>query len=434
VLQLRREAGPVEPTTYRLSWTGNDGTFSSPSSIVLPLRETTPLTVSIAPRTAAAHSAILNVHDPASGSVVARSLATVIVAERLDAGSHVAGFEGRVALMRAAHHFWNVPAKTSALSVDLTVSRGAMRAILTPPGTRSPSQYPDSHYRMLPPGTYHFTVPDPAPGIWSVTLTNDSPFNETKRSSMSTSEAQYTVTASALAASLTVTDTDGRAMLAASNHGARIEEPSVKQSWGTLTSRHARFKPDGTLEPFEIQVPQGASVLIVTAGTIDELGPATASAPGVDLYVYDCTTGECFAHDFAFPATHKQRVVVRRPYAGRWVAMVGGPSFPSAGSYAIDAVVATELGSQTVSLGRSLDSDEHWTGRVATERSRPTTESVRVYELFDKAIERREAQEPWVSKDDFQKLTNRPVALAIAIDSALPSSEGTLGTPGERPR
>ena len=51
---LERTSGPAKPLTFALSWQGNDGTFSSPSSIVLPVNKPVELRVSIEARSLAA--------------------------------------------------------------------------------------------------------------------------------------------------------------------------------------------------------------------------------------------------------------------------------------------------------------------------------------------------------------------------------------------
>ncbi|HET9834262.1 MAG TPA: S8 family serine peptidase, partial [Vicinamibacterales bacterium] len=65
VIRFRRESGRAEPVSYRLSWTGNTGAFAADGAIKLPVHETVSLPVTVNIRSAGAHSAILNLHDPA---------------------------------------------------------------------------------------------------------------------------------------------------------------------------------------------------------------------------------------------------------------------------------------------------------------------------------------------------------------------------------
>src|ERR1051325_225108 len=194
---FRRDAGPVGPVEYKLSWTGNDGTFNTEPSIILPLGKTISLPVAITPRTASTHSAILNLHDPATQAIVSRTMAAIVVPERLKVPESVAQFEGRVPLLRSNNHFWEVPTGTSAISLDLTVKRGVAKTFMLPSNFMPQTyyKYPFSINRPLPVGTYHFEISNPVPGTWGLEIINDSAvwgFKDPKL--VSTEELQYSLT------------------------------------------------------------------------------------------------------------------------------------------------------------------------------------------------------------------------------------------------
>src|SRR5215213_11829707 len=60
-----RTDGPGGTRKYNLSWVDNDGTFSSAASISLPKNSPVTLVVNINPTSSGAHSALLNLDDPA---------------------------------------------------------------------------------------------------------------------------------------------------------------------------------------------------------------------------------------------------------------------------------------------------------------------------------------------------------------------------------
>jgi len=406
--QLRREAGPSEPISYRLSWTGNDGTFSSATSILLPLNRTIPLAVSISPTTETVHSAILNVHDPKTNAILLRSMATVVVPKRLDGSTHIARFEGSVALLHVANAFWKVTPDTAAISVELKIKRGNLRAIIQPSvDSQYPHKFPASLRRTLTPGAYHFQLPEPSPGIWSLNLANDSAFREENRELISTGAADYEVIVRQLDVSLTVSSS-----LLIRNNGAELAEPQVKESWGRVTTTKSRFSSNGLAKPIEIEVPGNSSALIVNG---EMLGDKTE---GLDLYLYDCTTGECFSHDFALPSAHNQQLIVRNPYAGRWIAMVGTPSFLASGSFQIETITVAAQGSRTTSLEGSLKPEKTRSISLDPLGTPPTPDAVRVYELFDESLQRDLVHYPWLKKEDLQKLIGLPPALGMAIDTS----------------
>jgi subtilisin family serine protease len=425
-LRLRRDAGPSAPTKYRLSWTGNDGTFATQRSIVLALGETVSLPLTIVPRSLGAHSAILNLHEPVTDAIVVRSLASIVVPERFEPPRFTARFEGRLPLMRTASHFLEVPVHTAALSFELTVTHGSVGTIIVPSLGIEPKLYmnktPRSIFRTLPNGTYHFVIANPSPGTWSFNVSNESAWNEPDSTLVSTQEAQYSLEVRALDVLITANGTDKEGTLIV-NRGATIAEPVLKESSGTITSQHTIFSPDGQANRFDIQVPIDSAALIVNARTLAGAARSRLLTRDLELYLYDCTTGECFSEDFALPAAQQQQLVIRNPHPGRWVAMVNGaPSFPATGSFVIEAIVVAERGSKTISLRTALPYGSQRTVPPDAQGDWPFANSVRVYELFDEAAERSETQQSWVIRPDVDKLTGRPSALGITYSKRGPSN------------
>jgi hypothetical protein len=146
---------------------------------------------------------------------------------------------------------------------------------------------------------------------------------------------------------------------------------------------------------------------------LGEAGKSPEAIKGLDLYLYDCTIGECFSQDFALPSSNEQRLVVRKPASGRWVVMIGAPSFPSAGAFAIEGIVVVAQGSKTINLGQPLRPNETRTVSLNNPGTGPSTNAIRVYELFDGAVSRAETEQPWVDTSDLEKLSGRPAALGI---------------------
>jgi subtilisin family serine protease len=422
-IELRREDGPSAPTRYRLSWTGNDETFSTAPEMTLPLQQWVRLPITVKPRTVGAHSAILNLHEPATGAIVLRSLATIIAAESLTSPPYTARFEGRLALLRSTSHFWRVPANTAALSLELTVTRGSIQTGLVASHGLSMhlfDKYPSvSVQRTLSPGTYHFVLPDPAAGTWSLYVANRSAVREDKTEKVSTEDAEYALSVRAYDTSMKLEATGTRQALVLSNHGVQLSDPVIKQSWGRLSSHRVGTRSDGLLKPIEIEVPENSSALVLRARS-EERGGNRAHRNGVDLYLYDCTSGECFLHDMGIPIANEQHVTVRMPHVGRWVAMVNGsPSFPSTEGASLDVLVIANQGSEVTNLGSSLtSSEERLVQTYAHDEAKPFEDAVCVYEIFDRALERAETFEPWVSKQDLARLSStRPVALGILVRS-----------------
>src|SRR5262249_51160008 len=97
--------------TFTLIWVGNDGTFSSASSITLPMHTDVPLTVTIHPTTTGVHSAILNLSTPESDGFVYQVLNVVVAAEQLNLGNSYTDTVSTSTSKADAHGvFFNVPA------------------------------------------------------------------------------------------------------------------------------------------------------------------------------------------------------------------------------------------------------------------------------------------------------------------------------------
>ena len=414
-LTLRRNAGSSTPTEYRISWTGNDGSFSTSKSIVLPLGQPVSLTVTISPRTATIHSAILNLHELTSDAIVSRTLHTIIVPERLNAASHSVSFNSRIGLMKESTHFWYLEKQTALLSFDLTVRRGAVRASIIPPHTMDRHRKPLGGTFTFTKGTYHFDFVNPNAGTWNMIVRNDTAESEPDQKLVSTEEAEYSLTVSGHGASFAPGKTKPASKLIV-NQGSKIAEPVVRQSWAKLTSYQSVFDPNGVRKGFEINVAPDSSALIVDAKIGGQTSNNAGSAQGLDLYLYECTTGECFLYDPARPAAEQKQIVVRNPVAGRWVAMVGAPLFPANGSFTVDAFVVAQKGSKTIILENPLAVGEERSLKIENAEPKPFAEAVHVYELFDEALERAQSEHPWGKKADLDKLQIRPAAIAIAIE------------------
>ena len=110
----------VGTRTYNLSWTGNDGTFSTAASIALPLNSPTDLTVTVHPTSAGTHSAILNLDDPSTVGIDKQTLNTVVAAEQFTAANEYSiTHSGTIGRNQVTSYFYNVPANTPAFKVDL---------------------------------------------------------------------------------------------------------------------------------------------------------------------------------------------------------------------------------------------------------------------------------------------------------------------------
>lgn len=413
---LRRESGPAQPVTYRLAWTADDGTFSTASTITLPLHETRPLTVNIDVKHPGAHSGLLTLHDLSTGSIAFRTQATVVAAERVQPSNGSARVAGTVAPMHQDAHYLDVPRGAGAIAFELEVSRGVVSTTVLQAHGLTSNYYMHVHPMdifPLGPGTYHLLMPNPEAGTWTVRLKNTSVHFPARLElgPRDDRQASYALTMRVLEASIRAgSASGGRVGLELANAGSRIAEPAIDAWAGTMKTHRSAFA-SGLPRLVEIDVPAGAATLWLHLRT-------EAAATGTELFLYDCTTGECFSYDVGFPAGPSHRLAVRKPAAGRWVAAINAAPYPtSAGSFVLDEVITVGTAvrrSSSVSRSTGARWKEVFDELPASPEVRSGT-TVILFELMDAAAERTEATRPWNPHPRFVKLRDRPVAIASTI-------------------
>lgn len=416
-LGLTRESGPPDPVTYRVSWTGNDGSFSTASSIRLPFGKQVflPLTVSL--RTPGVHSAIVNLHDSRTNAVVFRAAATIVASERFDPPDRTVRFAGALTTMRTEAHFVSVPEHAAALSVELEVLRGSVTATLLPNhGLHRPYYehlFPTAG-RTFAPGKYRVVVAQPPPGTWSLSMSNDSAWRGGPEASGTSEEAAYSVTFQILRASITSRPMAGSQIAVdAINQGAELRDPVFETSIGTLTSHRGALSTNGLPAQIEIEVPPGAATLSLHLRRADPGGPA------LELYLYDCTSGECFSYDFTVPAAAEQTMVVRQPAGGRWVAAVNAAPFPvEPGSFVLDEVITGPPRRHRPASSVRRAFATQWTETLDvrhTETDAASGSRVLSCELIDAAIERDGKIHAWENRAGLPNLAERSIAIGTAL-------------------
>ena len=338
-----RTSGGGGATTFKLSWVGNDGTFSSPTSVSLGKNSPATVKVAINPKSAGAHSAILNLDDPSTPGIDHQTLNTVVAAEQFTtANNYTVEKRGTIGRNQTTSYFFNVPAGTPAFKVDLagggaTPGAGQIRFLryhpygvgvdsnssvqcYTPPVGGCSTGSPSSR-----------TVSDPQAGVWEVTV-------EARRTSDAES-APYTLTASVLGATVSP-DPDVIDSAAAGSTISRSYE--IDNLFGEFTGRAVGTTfgsarrgqesiSDGAQSTREVDVRAGSSSLRATIGGTSDAGA------DLDLLVYNCTSGSCALAGSSADGDSEESVTVTNPAAGRWVVVVDGYAVP-AGSTTYDYV------------------------------------------------------------------------------------------------
>jgi hypothetical protein len=357
----------------------------------------------------------LNVLDSKSGAIVARTMTTVVAAVRLEP-SRPLRLTGVVPLMQSAAQYISVPEGAGAIAIELEVVRGSLGALILPSHGMMREYY--GHVwpqggRTFTAGHYSLVLPAPAPGVWTVTLMNDSASREQDRSLVSTTDAAYAVSIRLLSASVEVQRVLGdRAVVRVVNGGAPLGETALDTAAGTLRTVEGTTMANGLPNQFDIDVPAGAHTLALhVSGSND--------AARLELYLYDCTSGECFSYDFTVPAAREQSLVVRDPTPGRWILAVNGAPFPSTRTrFVVDEIVAGAAHRQLSAATELRSAGARWSATVDLPRDRwhrDGTTSIVLVELVDAATERGDVMHPWENRRGLTNFADRPAAIAKAV-------------------
>jgi subtilisin family serine protease len=358
-----RTSGGGGTITYALSWVGNDGTFSSASSIALPLNKPVQLPVRVSAGSEGIHSAVLNVDDRSNAGVEYQTLNTVVAADQFTAaGNYSVTKTGTIDRNQAKSFFFAVPANTPAFKVDMQAGGdsglGQVRFLrFHPYGVGIDSNSSLSCYNPPVPGgscpgggPSSRTASNPQAGVWEVTV-------EARRTS-DVESAPYTLTASILGASVSPNPD----IIPSATVGVPVSRSyTLTNLFGAFTGRAVgttlgsaqRARPtiaNLASQQYAVSVTAGSTSLRATIGNTAD------PAADLDLFLYNCTTGKCVLAGQSADGDSEESVTIANPAAGAWVALVDGYAVPS-GSTAfdyLDVFVNPAFGSVSVTDANAL--------------------------------------------------------------------------------
>jgi hypothetical protein len=357
-----RNSGPKSAITYNLTWVGNDGTFSSASSISLPKGSARTLTVSVNPTAHGVHSAILNLDDPGTAGTDYQTMNVVVVAHEFTGDSGFSKtFTDSVARNQHRTYFVRVPAGVPALKVDFsgpsaTPGTGQARFLRFHPfGVGIDSNASTNCYSPSAGGCSggtpnSRTTSNPTPGVWEITV-------EARR----TSDAEfspYTLTASILGASVSPNPD----IIASATIGVPVARSyTLTNLFGAFTGRAvgttlgSAFRDRLTIA----DLAQAQRTVTVTPGTTSlraTIGNPSDPAADLDLFVFNCTSGSCVLAGQSADGDSEESVTIANPAAGDWLVLVDGFAVPSGSTHYdyVDVFTNPAFGSVSVTDANAL--------------------------------------------------------------------------------
>ncbi|GGK11859.1 serine protease [Pilimelia terevasa] len=342
-ITLTRTTGRAGAVRHRLTWAGNDGTFSGPDDVLLARGRPTAVTVTARPR-AGVHSAILRVDDPRTALLDAEVSAVVAAPQaRLTAPAYRRTVQAVTGRSVARSYVVEVPAGAEALELHLSgIATGSQtRFIATNPygvpiDSSSSLQCYTNFSDAAECNPVRRSYAAPMPGLWEVTV-------ESRRTTPVLANP-FTLTAAALGvdvdpAVLTVPSVAaGGEVPVHWSLTNRFAETTVTGRGGPLGSllRRRPSIADGAEQTYALDVPAGARRLTVTIGNPADLG--------ADLDLGLLRDGALVG--VSADGDSEESVTLADPAAGRYTVIVQGYAVP-AGTTAydyLDAFYAPVLG------------------------------------------------------------------------------------------
>ena len=330
---FKRTSGPAGAKVYNVTWVDNDGTFSSAGTISLPKNANVSFPVNINPTASGVHSSILNLDDPTNPGIEYQTMNVVVAADQFTPGNnYTVAKSGNLGPGQFVTYFFNVPAGTPALKVDMTggggAGAGAIRFLRWHPyGVGIDSNAVSNCYNGT--GTCSTgsaisrTTTNPLAGVWEVTV-------DARRNSDAVS-APFTLTVSILGATVS----PNPAIVPSATIGVPVNVPiTATNIYGAFNGRATGSTlgsasiatpsiAHGAVQSFNVTVVAGSTSLRAT------IGGTSDPAADLDLFVYNCTTGPCVLAGQAADGDSEESVTIANPAAGAWRVDVDGYSVPA---------------------------------------------------------------------------------------------------------
>jgi hypothetical protein len=338
VFTFTRTTGPRTPMTFTLGWVGNNGTFSSPASVTLPLNTPTPVPITVSPLAAGVHTALLTLDHPSLPGFEYRTQATIVAAEPLTNQNNYR-VESKFDVPRPgmSHTYYRVPEGASALRIDVETTKRRVLVAITRPDTRNITGIRQADTT----GKRTYAILDPAPGVWEVRLqdvddTRSFDWQQAKKTN-AVPNTPVTLTVSVIGAEVAVASGASLDALGANAERNAAAEISITNRMGAFPGsavsvplgsvRRERAQLRSTQQRmYDVDVPPGSTALLARVRGVN-------NAADLDVYLFDCSGKECVASRADADMVGDETVMVQNPAAGKWKVVVDAFRADSSGTW-----------------------------------------------------------------------------------------------------
>ncbi len=338
---VTRSSGSADAVRYELSWRGNDGTFSAPLELQLPLNQAVDIPIKYAPQSMGAHQAILQIVDPQTNMVLASFMNTVVASVPLGGPDAAVSWKpdgDGIALSHEDCPVFDVQPDVASIELHMTLPAGtALTQIFSSP-LLGPEWYlrrtvdaPESHTTTLDNAddTRYALFAHPPAGPWAFCVDNFlGPARPPKKSTVAYTQPE--VKLAALTANVKLDASAGKVQI--KNEGGAMENAALHVRLGYEEKHSVTIGPPGSTAEIDTDVVDGTQVLLLKFQGADK-------EAGLAATVYNCADfasnpkvfkpQHCRFQDFR---EEPQIIEYRLPHEGQWkillYRMMGGENTP----------------------------------------------------------------------------------------------------------
>ncbi len=327
-VKLTRTSGPAGSIKHNVGLRGNDGTFSAPKNVTLPLNQAVTITVTAKPKTVGAHSAIVTIDDPGTNAIDFEFSAVVVVSNDVSKPNFAYSAQGSVDRNSTTSYFVTVPPGAGALQVNLSgIATGSHTRFIAfnpygvPVESTSSLACYTNFVSTVVCNAFERDYQNPIPGVWEIEV-------ESRRTSPALNNPyQIQARVQGVAVEPAVVE------LPAVNAGVATPVTwSLKNTYGPVTvsgqggplsSVHAERPTIVELaqQLYTVQVPTGATTFTARIGN-----PSNAGAD-LDLFIY--RNGALLT--YSATGSSEEQVTINNPAAGTYTILVDAYSVDGAG-------------------------------------------------------------------------------------------------------
>jgi hypothetical protein len=338
---ITRSSGPAGAIRYRLSWRGNDGTFTAPPAVELPLNKAVEVPIGYSPKSMGVHQAILQIVDPANNLVLESFMNTVAASLPLGGDNSAVAWkpDGQgIPLAHEACPLFDVQPDVASLYFHMSLPSGtALTQIFSSPllgpewFLRRTVDAPESHTTSFDnedDARYALFAHPPA-GPWAFCVANSlGPARPPKKTTIAYTQPEIKLTA--LTANVKLDAVQGRVEI--KNEGGAMKKAALHVRLGYEEKHSVTIGAPGSTTEIDTDVVDGTQVLLFRIQGADKVA-------GLAATVYNCADFASNPEVFKPPycrfqdfREEPQIIEYRLPHEGQWklflYRMMSGESTP----------------------------------------------------------------------------------------------------------